>query len=110
MILTSEQIDVAEFERRTGWAIKPQGACKGEMCVPLFTTEPTVDLVAERLGMPVVRDEARGLIALGPDIVSGKALATADMPDITLTDLDGEQVPLRSLKGQKIFLLAWASW
>ena len=110
MILTSDRIDTTEFERRTGWAIKPQGACKGEMCVPLFTTEPTVDVVAERLGMPVVRDEGRGLIALGPDTVAGKAIATADLPDITLTDLDDEQVPLLSLKGQKIFLLAWASW
>ena len=28
MILSSLQVDVAELEQRTGWALKPQGACR----------------------------------------------------------------------------------
>ena len=54
MILETLAIDPAELERRTGWEIKPEGACKGERCVPL----PQLDgqpidarLLAERLGM-----------------------------------------------------------
>ena len=35
MILESLRVDSADFERRTGWSIKPQGACKGDRCVPL---------------------------------------------------------------------------
>ena len=70
MILESLHIDPIEFERRTGWAIKPEGACKGERCVPLPKGEGArldVRALAERLGMPLIRDEENGLWALGPE-------------------------------------------
>ena len=115
MILTSLDVDVAEFERRTGWAIKPQGACKAEMCVPLF--EPVapggwVDarVLSHALGMPLVHDEAHGLWALGPDTAAGRALASAEAPDLVLPDRNGDEFRLSSLRGLKVFLLAWASW
>ena len=65
MILEELAVDAGVFEARTGWAIKPQGACKGEVCVPLPRSpwladgrlDPTV--LAERLGMPLVADEGR---------------------------------------------------
>ena len=42
MILSSLEVDPKEFERRTGWALKPEGACKGETCVRrLICSAPT---------------------------------------------------------------------
>ena len=35
MILDTLDVTAARFEEETGWAIKPQGACRGEVCVPL---------------------------------------------------------------------------
>jgi|AntAceMinimDraft_12_1070368.scaffolds.fasta_scaffold34270_2 hypothetical protein len=35
MLLTSLTLPVAEFEQGTGWKIKPEGACKGDICMPL---------------------------------------------------------------------------
>jgi len=35
MILKTLYVDAQELERRTGWVIKPEGACKGDVCVPL---------------------------------------------------------------------------
>jgi hypothetical protein len=112
MILTSLEVDVAAFEVRTGWALKPQGACKGEMCVPLPKADRTISArqLSERLGMPLVHDAKHVLWALGPETL-GRALVSADAPEFTLADhRTGDPFTLSSLRGQKVFLLAWASW
>jgi hypothetical protein len=116
MILSSSRIDPTSFEARTGWSIKPQGACKGDVCVPLFgidTADGTVAVepLAARLGMPIVVDETHGVSALGPDTaISGRALSTATAPDLVLPDLDGAPCRIADLRPQKVVLVAWASW
>jgi hypothetical protein len=111
VILTTLDLDRAQFEQRTGWALKPEGACKDEVCVPLGDAKSLED-IAGRLGMPLIEDEAHGVWALGPvSAVTGRALTTAVAPDITLPQvLTGEPFHLSSLRGQKVLLLAWASW
>ena len=109
MIVEGTTIDPAELARRTGWELKPEGACKGDRCVPLGTGRVSAELLADRLGMGLARDERRGLMALGPD-ADGPALACAELPDITLPDRLGKPFSLRSLRGSKVFLLVWASW
>jgi hypothetical protein len=111
MLLDRLDLDADTFRSGTGWEIKPEGACKGEMCVPL--ADPSrFDLVAtaERLGMALVHDDAHGLWALGPESVTGRALVTADAPDLVLPDLDGDEFDLASLRGQKVVLVAWAPY
>ena len=111
MLLTSLDVEPAGFEARTGWAIKPEGACKGSVCVPLPHDEVLdARVLAERLGMPLVHDEAAGLWALGPETVTGRALTTAEAPELELPDVDGNPFKLSSLRGQKVLLVAWASW
>jgi hypothetical protein len=116
VILTTLAPAIADFERRTGWELKPEGACKGEQCVPLpaaAIADGTVDVVAvsARLGMPLVRHGDTDLWALGPEsAVTGRALSTAVAPDLTLPDADGNPFRLASLRGQKVLLVAWASW
>lgn len=112
MIVQSLTIDPVEFERRTGWAIKPEGACKKDRCVPLpddaeQRRDPRV--LAERLGMPLVQDAPSGLWSLGPES-GGRALTTARAPELELPDQHGDTFRLSSLRGQKVVLVAWASW
>lgn len=108
MILDRLDDPPAELESRTGWTIKPEGACRAEVCVPL--PEPfDVRELAKRLGMALVHDDAHGLWALGPES-GGHALASAQLPDIVLPDRFGEDFALRSLRGTKVFMIAWASW
>lgn len=97
-----------ELERRTGWTIKPQGACRADQCVPLPDPFDVRDL-AERLRMPLIEDEKHRLWALGPQ-ADGPALASAELPDIVLPDRQGRDFALRSLRGTKVFMIAWASW
>ena len=109
VILTSLQIDPAELERRTGWAIKPEGACKGDICVPLPDAALDAGLLSERLGMPLLHDEAAGVWSLGPETF-GHALTTARAAELELPDLEGNPFRLDTLRGQKVLLVAWASW
>jgi hypothetical protein len=114
MIIEGSRLSRLAFERGTGWALKPQGACRGDVCVPLpGETDPeTVDVaaVAQRLGMPLVADDESGLRALGPAAVGGRVLATAEAPELVLPDLDGVEFTLSSLRGQKVVLVAWAPY
>lgn len=113
VILETLAVPTEVFERGTGWALKPQGACRGEICVPLPMSSggDTVDVpaVADRLGMPLIHDEEEGLWALGP-ASSGRALPTAEAPDFELPDLDGRTFRLSSLRGQKVLIVAWAPY
>ena len=112
MILDRPEVTSEQLARRTGWELKPEGACKGDHCVPLpVVPGDTVDLhvLAERLGMALVHDDDRGLWALGPES-GGHALLSARMPDLELPDRNGTPFDLRSLRGTKVLLVAWASW
>lgn len=114
MIVERPRVSRRTFEHGTGWALKPQGACRGEICVPLpDETDPeTVDVaaVAQRLGMPLVADEESGMQALGPASMAGRVLDTAEAPELVLPDLNGVEFALSSLRGQKVVLVAWAPY
>ncbi len=112
MISKTVEVQRTEFERQTGWEIKPEGACKDDRCVPLRApASKVVDLrvISEGLNMPLIHDEAAGLWCLGPE-AGGKALTSARAPDLELPDWRGDVFRLSSLQGQKVILVAWASW
>jgi hypothetical protein len=111
MILDRLDIGADEFASGTGWVIKPEGACKGEVCVPL-PRDRAFDLVdtGARLGMALVHDAAHGVWALGPESLTGRTLVTAEAPDVTLQDMDGNDFHLASLRGQKVVVVSWAPY
>ena len=114
MILDALQIDADELARGTGWVAKPEGLCQGDICVPApgaTTADGRIDVgvVADRLRMPLVHDEARGLWALGP-AADGPGLSSVDAPELTLPTIDGEQMSLASMRGRRVIMVAWASW
>jgi hypothetical protein len=115
MLLSSLSTTPDALFAATGWDAKSQGLCRGEICVPASGSERpdgTIDVsvVAERLAMPLVHDEAANVWALGPSILSGRALDTAVVPPLSLTTLDGNPFDFTSLLGRKVILAAWASW
>lgn len=103
--------DQVTFERLTGWSVKPEGLCRGDRCVPVASCDGRVDLqaFADQSGRALVHDPAGELWALGPES-GGRALASADLPEIELPDLEGKPFRVSSLRGVKVLLVAWASW
>ncbi|MEJ7569826.1 MAG: hypothetical protein WKF41_16365 [Gaiellaceae bacterium] len=90
-----------------GWEAKPQGLCRGELCVPFPLEDGRVDLAAfaERLGQPVAHE--------GDTWAFGEPRRPAgslDAPDFTLPDLDGRLHSLADYRGNKVLLVSWASW
>jgi hypothetical protein len=112
VILEKLEVTPEELRLRTGWEIRPEGACKADRCVPLpedLGDRIDVRVLAERLGMALVHDDGHGLWALGPE-AGDRALPSAGMPELTLPDREGNPFSLSSLVGSKVLLLAWASW
>lgn len=117
MLLRSTTISKSDFEAGTGWQLKPEGACQGDVCIPLSqpalaATDGMVDVerVARDIGMPLAAAPAHGLWALGPASINSRALTSAKAPELRLPDLDGKEFLLSSLRGKKVLLYAWAPY
>ena len=116
MVLDRLDLTADEFAQATGWEIKPEGACRDDVCVPLPPLPRDADgridatVVAERLGMPIAHDDAHALWAFGPRSGDRKVLDSNRMPELVLPDFDGGSFDVASLRGRKVVLIAWASW
>lgn len=110
MIVDSLEIDPEAFAAGTGWQIKSEGACKGDVCVPLGSEPFDAASAAERLGMAIVHDEGNHRWAIGPESLGDRALTTAEAPELVLEDCDGNEFRLSSLRGQKVVIVSWAPY
>ena len=113
MILSQTEIRRDEFEAGTGWKLTPEGACKGDVCIPL--TDPMaeqidIEATAGAMGLPLVAAAEHNLWALGPESIGSRALTSAEAPNLRLPDLEGNEFELSSLRGQKIVVYAWAPY
>lgn len=106
----SLDLTAEEFHQATGWELKPEGLCKGDVCVPTESGDFDARAVADQLGMALVHDDASGQWAIGPESLGGRSLATAVAPELVLPDIDGNEFRLSSLRGQKVVLVAWAPY
>ena len=111
-------IDPDDLARATGWALKPEGLCRDNVCVPIrgdhaIVFEDAIDVRAfgAVLGRPVAVEPDAGLAVLGEAPARlGARLAALEAPPFTLPDLDGRPVSLDDYAGRKRLLIAWASW
>ena len=111
-------ISVDDFEKQTGWQLKPEGLCRRDACVPVrdaktLTNHTHIDLVefARVTNQNIVVDQQRKVVALGEHAdARSEAMTTLEAPDFTLPDLHGRQVSFSDYNRRKRLLLAWSSW
>ncbi len=104
----------------TGWSLRPEGLCRGDVCVPVpkgreaaFVADDRVNLAAfwAHLGMPAAHSGDGDVWALGEAADERAAsLRSLEAPDFTLPDLHGAAHSLSDYRGKKVLLATWASW
>ena len=109
-----------DLKRVSGFEFKPQGFCKGDICVPVpdarkteFVVSGSYNLaaIAGLLGQPVVTDDEHHARCFGEAALERKRILTSlDAPDFSLPDLDGKMHSLSQYRGKKVLLVSWASW
>jgi hypothetical protein len=104
----------------TGWAVKPEGLCRGPVCVPLpagrereLVAGGRIDLAAlwRHLGRPLAHSERGDVWVLGESARERTAaLVSLEAPDFALPDPEGRVHRLSDHRGKKVLLVTWASW
>jgi hypothetical protein len=117
-------VTMKDLKRATGFVVKPQGACRDELCFPLprarkaefvqkrgSVTWFNLSAFARLVKQPVARDEKNGVWYFGKrEDERGTYLASFRAPNFTLPDLSGKMHSLTDYRGKKVLLITWASW
>jgi hypothetical protein len=112
------RIPAAALESALGYALTPEGLCRGEACFPVrdrtaLVAGDALDLaeLARVTGRPLALDLAERAAALGtPADERRAALRGLAAPDFTLPDFSGRKHTLSAYRGKKVLLIAYSSW
>jgi hypothetical protein len=109
-------IRTRDLPRVNGFEVKPQGACRADVCIPIPKTMLHADwfdltAFAKKVGEAVVADADARVWSLGEiQALRGGFLNSRAAPDLTIPDRRGRPVKLSDFRGKKVLLVTWASW
>ena len=113
-----------ELEGSTGFELKSEGACLGDLCIPIRQDEDNellktqggkrwvnVSLLATKSNQPFLVDKEDGVWSFGT-VPSTRAstLESAIAPDFAIADRNDKTIRLSDYRGKKVLLVTWASW
>jgi len=105
-----------DLPRVNGFVLKPQGACRADLCIPIPKTMMRGDYFnltafAKKAGQPVVAEPGARVWSFGEMQALGGGLANSRIaPDFEVPDRLGRPVHLAGFRGKKALVITWASW
>jgi hypothetical protein len=109
-------IQKTDLSRINGFEVKPQGACRDDICIPIPRGMMrgayfNLTAFAQRVGQRQVADPAARVWSFGEiPVVRGSFLEGRIAPDFVVPDRAGRPVRLSQFRGKKVLLVTWASW
>jgi hypothetical protein len=104
----------ADLPRINQFELKPQGACRADMCIPVPKTLKSGEWFnltgfSRKLNQAVVADS--GVWSFGEiPVVRGTFYSSRIAPDFAVPDRKGKIVHLSDFRGKKVLVVTWASW
>ena len=113
-------MNAKDLQEVSGWALKPEGLCKDDACIPLATglldklvdgEQIEVSGLWTALDRPILHDAAHATWMLGEAAADrSRQLESLVAPDFSLPDIDGKLHSLSDYRGKKVLIASWASW
>jgi hypothetical protein len=115
-------IDAADLAAVNGFVLKPEGACFGDICMPVRDNDTAlreataprrinVAALARRLEQPFVVDRQDNVWSFGAiPALRSRLVDDSIAPDFDLMDRQGHQVTLSKYRDNKVIIMTWASW
>lgn len=106
----------ADLTRINGFELKPQGACRADVCIPIpkdMTRGDYFNLTAfaRKIGESVAADSGSRVWSFGEiPALQGDFLSSRIAPDFAVADRKGRVVRLSDFRGKKLLVVTWASW
>jgi len=107
-------VRAADLPRINEVEVKPQGACRADMCIPIPRTLKNGEWFnltgfASRLRQTFLHEA--GVWSFGEiPVVRGDFYRTRNAPDFAVPDRAGKVVHLSDFRGRKVLVVTWASW
>ena len=104
----------ADLPRINQFELKPQGACRADMCIPIpkaLNNGEWFNLTgfSRKVGQTFVADS--GVWSFGDiPVLRGSFYESRIAPDFAVPDRQGRIVHLSDFRGKKVLVHTWASW
>jgi len=104
----------ADLPRINDFEVKPQGACRADLCIPLAKNLKNGEWFnltgfSRKLGQAFIADS--GVWSFGEiPVVRGTYYNSRIAPDFAVPDRKGRVVHLSDFRGKKALVVTWASW
>jgi len=107
-------VRAADLPRINEFEVKPQGACRGDMCIPVsrdLRSGEWFNLTgfARKIRQAYISDSGAWSFGEIP-VVRGEFYSTRVAPDFAVPDRKGRAVHLSDFRGKKVLVVTWASW